>query len=285
MDGNQQVISEFRANGGRVGGPFEGAPLVLLTTRGRSSGRPHTTPAVHLRDAARYLVFATNAGASRHPDWYLNALAHPQVTMEVGVPGEGLRTYAARAVPLAGEERDHWYGVQERAVPRFRDYREGTTRVIPVVALHPLDLAADPDRARAGGAQLLAAHAQLREQLAGVRAALTGAGPAGAALGDQLRRNCLAYCHGLRLHHLTENGTFTALQEAFPHLAPVIDRLREEHVAVDEALTALAALLDRGPDVPRERVLAELERTVAGLEDHFAREEAELLPALGVPQP
>ncbi|MEO3749119.1 nitroreductase/quinone reductase family protein [Streptomyces sp. B6B3] len=292
MDGNQPIIDEFRANGGRVGGPFEGASLLLLTTRGRNSGWPHTTPAVHLRDGARYLVFATNAGASHHPDWYHNLLAHPQVTFEIGASGaaEGLRTYAARAVPLAGEERDHWYGVQERAVPRFRAYREATSRVIPVVALHPIDLAGDPALARAGGAHLLAAHAQLRDQLAEVRAVLDGPGPDGvpetrATLGEQLRQHCLAYCHGLRMHHISENGAFTALEDAFPHLAQVIGRLREEHRAVEESLTELAALLDQGPNAARERLRAQLERTVAGLEEHFAREEAELLPALVMSRP
>ncbi|WP_049577789.1 nitroreductase/quinone reductase family protein [Streptomyces sp. SBT349] len=286
-DWNKRIIEEFRANNGRVGGMFEGAPLVLLTTAGRRTGRPHTTPAVCLRDGDRYLVFGSNAGGDRHPDWYLNLLASPQVTLELpGEAGEG-RPLAARAVPLEGEERDRYWELQCERDPAFLAYQSGTERTIPVVALHPLVLSADDDRARLVGEQLRRHHADLRGQLAALRAeidqALAGApatggtgGAAGAA--EELRRHCLRFCYGLQLHHTRENGAFTAFERRFPELAPALDRLRAEHLVVEEALTRFAALLG-GEGTGPATLRAELDRLVTGLEEHFAYEEAQLIPA------
>jgi deazaflavin-dependent oxidoreductase (nitroreductase family) len=129
-DWNSKIIAEFRANDGKVGGPFEGAPLLLLTTRGRRSGVTRTNPVMYLDDGDRLLVFASKAGAPTHPDWYLNLLAHPEVTVEVGT-----RTFRATAVALAGEERDRMYAEQARRYPGFAEYQSKTDRVIPVVAL------------------------------------------------------------------------------------------------------------------------------------------------------
>lgn len=129
-DWNSKIIAEFRANDGQVGGQFEGAPLLLLTTRGRKSGAERTNPMMYLDDGDRLLVFASKAGAPTHPDWYLNLLADPQVTVEMG-----RRTFRATAIPLAGEERDRMYAEQARRYPGFAEYQAGTDRVIPVVAL------------------------------------------------------------------------------------------------------------------------------------------------------
>ncbi|WP_181727589.1 hemerythrin domain-containing protein [Streptomyces sp. PT12] len=148
--------------------------------------------------------------------------------------------------------------------------------------------------ARAAGEQLLAGHRELRAQLAGIRAALAdgGASPpdpraarASLALPDQLRLRCLTYCAGLHHHHSKENGAFAVFERRFPELAPVIERLRAEHQRVYAALDRLTALLEseEGGDLPRVR--EELERTVDGLEAHFAYEEEHLLPTLGVPRP
>ncbi|MGW5688609.1 nitroreductase/quinone reductase family protein [Nonomuraea sp. NPDC003754] len=139
-DFNQQVIEEFRANGGTVGGMFEGAPLVLLTTVGARSGAVKTNPAVYLRDGERILVFGSNAGQDRHPAWYHNLLANPDVVVELGS-----ERFAARAVPLAGEERDRMYERQAAIDPAFAAYQANTSRVIPVVALHRLDRPATRD--------------------------------------------------------------------------------------------------------------------------------------------
>jgi deazaflavin-dependent oxidoreductase (nitroreductase family) len=129
-DFNSKVISEFRATGGKVGGPFEGAPMVLLTTTGARSGARRTTPLVYLPDGDRIVVFASKAGAPTNPDWYHNLRANPDVTVEVG--GE---TKQLRAVEVTGEERDRLFEEQKRRMPGFADYEQKTTRVIPVVAL------------------------------------------------------------------------------------------------------------------------------------------------------
>lgn len=127
---NRQTIEEFRANEGKVGGIWEGRPLLLLTTTGGRSGRHHTTPTMYLRDGDRLLVFASKGGAPGHPDWYHNLLAHPEVTVEVGPD-----TYQAIATPLTGEERDRFYAKQAELYPQFADYQKKTTRKIPVIAL------------------------------------------------------------------------------------------------------------------------------------------------------
>jgi deazaflavin-dependent oxidoreductase (nitroreductase family) len=129
-DYNRQIIEEFRANAGRVGGGFEGADLLLLTTTGRKSGREYTTPVMYLRDGDRLLVFASAAGAPKHPDWYENLVANPQVVVEIGD-----ERFEATARPLEGEERDRAYAAQAARVSNFADYQEKTDRVIPVVAL------------------------------------------------------------------------------------------------------------------------------------------------------
>lgn len=129
-DWNAKIIAEFRQNEGRVGGQFEGAPLLLLTTTGRRSGEPRINPMMYLADGDRLLVFASKGGAPTHPDWYHNLLAAPQVTVEVGT-----ETFPAHAVDLQGQERDRLYAEQARRYPGFAEYQRQTSRVIPVVAL------------------------------------------------------------------------------------------------------------------------------------------------------
>ena len=132
-DFNRQVIEEFRSNEGRVGGPFEGAPMVLLTTTGAKSGAERTTPLVCLPgDGETVYVFASKAGAPTDPAWYHNLVAHPDVTVE-----RGTERYAATATPVTGAERDAIYARQAALRPNFAEYQEKTTRTIPVVALKP----------------------------------------------------------------------------------------------------------------------------------------------------
>ena len=130
-DFNQQIIDEFRANSGRVGGFFEGARLILLTTTGARSGTPHTTPVGYLPDGGRILVIASAGGAAKHPAWYHNLLADPTVTVE-----DGTVTYQACAEVLAGAERDTIFARAVEADPGWAAYQAKTTRVIPVMALH-----------------------------------------------------------------------------------------------------------------------------------------------------
>ena len=127
---NQAIIEEFRANGGKVGGQFEGAPMLLLTTTGAKTGRRLTSPLVYAQDGDRLLVFASKAGAPTNPAWYHNLVANPTVTIEVGT-----ETFDARATVLTGDERDRLYAEQAERMPNFATYQQNTTRVIPVVAL------------------------------------------------------------------------------------------------------------------------------------------------------
>jgi deazaflavin-dependent oxidoreductase (nitroreductase family) len=129
-DFNQRIISEFRANGGKVGKPFEGAPMILVTTTGARSGQRRTTPLVYTRDGERYVVSASFAGAPRHPAWYHNLMANPEVTVEVGS-----ETFPARASVVEGEDRQRLYDEQAKLMPAFKEYQEKTARQIPVVAL------------------------------------------------------------------------------------------------------------------------------------------------------
>jgi deazaflavin-dependent oxidoreductase (nitroreductase family) len=129
-DYNKKIIEEFRANEGRVGGSWEGRNLLLLTTRGRRSGREYTTPVTYTRDGDRLLVYASQGGSPDHPDWYLNLVANPAVIVEVGT-----ERYDAVATPLEGAERDREYAAQAERSPQFVQYQEKSDRVIPVVAL------------------------------------------------------------------------------------------------------------------------------------------------------
>jgi deazaflavin-dependent oxidoreductase (nitroreductase family) len=130
QDWNRSTIEEFRANGGKVGGMWEGKPLLLLTTTGAKSGQRRTNPMMYLRDGDRLLVFASKGGAPTNPDWFNNLLAHPHVTVEVGP-----EAYEATATILSGEERDRLYARQAQLFPQFADYQARTTRKIPVIAL------------------------------------------------------------------------------------------------------------------------------------------------------
>ena len=127
---NQQLIEEFRANGGKVGGRFEGRPVVLLTATGAKSGRRLTIPLVYLQEGDRRFIFASKAGSPKNPDWYHNLVANPNVTVEIGD-----ETYEATAKVISGADRDQIYAKQVAAMPTFGEYQEKTTRVIPVVEL------------------------------------------------------------------------------------------------------------------------------------------------------
>ncbi len=129
-DFNAQNIAEFRKNHGRVGGYFEGAPLLLLHTIGRRSGKPRINPVMYLKDGERYLVFASRGGADTHPDWYDNLKAHPDVQIEVGDD-----TIEVHAEEIIGSEHDALYQRQATLYPRFAEYQSRTKRIIPVVAL------------------------------------------------------------------------------------------------------------------------------------------------------
>jgi deazaflavin-dependent oxidoreductase (nitroreductase family) len=133
-DWNQQVIEEFRSHGGRVGGQFEGAPLLLLHHVGRRSGADRLSPMMYQQVGDAYAVFASKAGAPDNPDWYHNLLAQPEVSIEVG-DGESIDTVPVRARELPAEERDPVWETQKQRYPGFADYEAKTTRTIPVLLL------------------------------------------------------------------------------------------------------------------------------------------------------
>jgi deazaflavin-dependent oxidoreductase (nitroreductase family) len=290
QDFNQRIINEFRTNGGIVGGMFQGTPLILITTEGRHSHRPRTNPVTYLRDGGRYLIFGSNLGRPAHPGWYHNLLASPQVTIEVGTGDGHIRMLSALAVVLHGTERDRLYERQSVISRAFADYQEKTSRTIPVIALHLLDLSHDSERSQLVGEQLIAHHNDLRARLGGIRAQLKAArdgspavGAAGLdalSLAAQLRQHCLSYCHSLELHHIREDGAFTAFEQQFPHLAPVISRLRAEHRAMAEALAGLEEFLAASEPGGADAITDVFLQAVTSLEEHFAYEEEQLLPAL-----
>lgn len=133
-DFNRAIIEEFRANGGKVGGPFEGAPVLLLTTTGAKSGERRTTPVLYLPDGERMIVFASKAGAPTNPAWYHNLLANPTVTVELGD-----ETVDVDAVVTTGSEREQLFDRQAGLYPQFAEYAQKTTRQIPVIALERRD--------------------------------------------------------------------------------------------------------------------------------------------------
>ncbi|WP_405424702.1 nitroreductase/quinone reductase family protein [Streptomyces erythrochromogenes] len=274
---NQNVIEEFRANAGKVGGPFEGAELLLLTTTGARSGKPHTVPLGFLRDGGTPLVVASAAGADRHPAWYHNLLARPLVQVETGT-----EEYEAVAVPAAGARRDELFAQVVRAEPGYGEYQERTARVIPVVALQRTHEVHDGEGGIAG--KLLSVHGWLRAQLvhvrelAGDREREGGAAP----LGLQLRQHCLAFCHTLEFHHRSEDaGLFPYLEQQHPHMREFFRRIGAEHAVIARLQEELVRALDApGGDSAGEGFSDRVERMSRELESHLDREEAQLLPVL-----
>ncbi|TDD88156.1 nitroreductase family deazaflavin-dependent oxidoreductase [Actinomadura darangshiensis] len=270
MDFNSQVIEEFRANGGRVGGPFEGGRLLLLTTTGARTGARHTTPLGYLPDGVvRVLVIASAGGSPKDPAWFRNLVADPRVTVE-----SGAFKYEADAVVLTGEERDGAFARAVEADPGWGEYEVRSGRTLPVVALVPV-AEGPPGGPQTPGAMLVAVHDMFRKELALIRKEVAASG---AGVGAQLRVNCLSLCQGLDNHHLGEDTMmFPPLEQAHPALAPTLARLKDEHKVVKELLDELRHVLDAGDSAS---LLVEVERLTAALEAHLDHEEERLLPLL-----
>lgn len=129
-DWNKRIIDEFRANGGKVGGQFAGAPLLLLHTTGAKTGQARVNPMMYLADGNDHVVFASKAGAPTNPDWYHNLVANPRASIEVGD-----QTLNVVARVADGETRERLWSRQKELYPGFADYEAKTTRQIPVVIL------------------------------------------------------------------------------------------------------------------------------------------------------
>jgi deazaflavin-dependent oxidoreductase (nitroreductase family) len=270
MDFNRQVIEEFRANGGRVGGPFEGGRLLLLTTTGARTGGRHTTPLGYLPDGdGRVLVIASAGGAPKDPAWFHNLVANPRVTVE-----SGDFTYEADAVVLAGAERDAAFARAAGADPGWARYEAESGRTLPVVALVPV-LAGPPGGPESPSAMLVAVHAAFRRELRLIRGEVEASGP---GIGAQLRVNCLTLCEGLGNHHMGEDQQmFPLVERRHPALAPALARLRDEHETVQRLLDELRGVLDGGDPAS---LLAEVDRLTTALEAHLDHEEERLVPLL-----
>lgn len=133
-DWNIKIIEEFRANGGKVGGPFEGAPMLILHSTGAKTGKERVTPLVYQPAESGYAVFASKAGAPTNPDWYHNLVANPEASIEVGTD-----TVAVRARVAGPEEREPIWERQKQDRPAFADYEDKTDRTIPVILLEPIE--------------------------------------------------------------------------------------------------------------------------------------------------
>lgn len=130
-DWNAQIIEEFRANGGKVGGPFEGSPMVLVHHKGAKTGTERVTPLMAQVEGDRLFIFASKAGAPDNPDWYHNLKANPETTIEYLDD----RNVSVRVVELEGAERDRIWERQKTEWPQFAEYEASTDRTIPVLEL------------------------------------------------------------------------------------------------------------------------------------------------------
>lgn len=131
---NQSVIKEFRANRGKVGGPMDGMPILLLTMTGAKTGRTLVRPVCYTRDGDRIVVIASYGGSPRNPPWYHNLIANPLVTVEVGA-----EKFKAKVTQGYGAERDRLFDAQAKVMPFFADYQKKTKRQIPVLTLTRVD--------------------------------------------------------------------------------------------------------------------------------------------------
>ncbi|MFJ5226334.1 nitroreductase/quinone reductase family protein [Streptomyces sp. NPDC088400] len=292
---NESVIEEFRTHEGKVGGPFEGGNLLLLTTTGAKSGTERTVPLGYVRHGDSLLLVGSNLGAPHHPHWYHNVLAHPVVRVEIGT-----RTFQALAVPAEGERREELFEHVMRMAPGYGDHQAGTTRTLPVVVLERAepDGWESPREVSTLADKLIEVHTWLRGQLRQVkaetdahfaeRAAHQGPGePPAPSLGLQIRQRCLAFCQALEFHHTSEDAhVFPGIARHHPHLAGTFDRLRDEHRTVARIQSELVALLAGIGIADPRRFRAELEEMSTELNAHLDYEEEAILPLLAeVPWP
>jgi deazaflavin-dependent oxidoreductase (nitroreductase family) len=238
--------------------------LLLLTTTGARTGQPRTAILGYYPDGDRVLVVGSAGGSPKHPAWYHNLLANPEVNVDLG-----LFSYPAKAVVLRGAERDEVFARLVEADPGWGDYQQRTTRALPVVAL--VQQPGPPPGAERGFAEALKTiHAAFRRELSLIRHEVATSG----TLGAQLRINCLTVCQGLHYHHTGEStGLFPALLAQHPELADVIAVLQAEHDQIAVLLAELEKLVSTD-------LLDQVDELIAQLNAHLDREEEALLPYL-----
>jgi deazaflavin-dependent oxidoreductase (nitroreductase family) len=131
---NQKVISEFPANQGKVGGLFEGFPVLLMTMKGAKTGRTLVRPVCYGRDGEAIVIFASYGGKPHNPPWYHNLVANREITVEVGS-----EKFKARATVTSGKERQRLFEIAARSFPLLADYQKKTTRQIPILVLNRIE--------------------------------------------------------------------------------------------------------------------------------------------------
>jgi deazaflavin-dependent oxidoreductase (nitroreductase family) len=131
-DFNGKILEEFRENDGKVGGPFQGAPMIVIHTKGRKSGKEYENPLVYQPVGDTFAIFASKGGSPEHPEWYRNIVANPDITVEIGKD-----KFPVKARVAEGDEREKIWTKQKELMPGFAEYEEKTTgiRDIPVVIL------------------------------------------------------------------------------------------------------------------------------------------------------
>jgi deazaflavin-dependent oxidoreductase (nitroreductase family) len=240
---------------------------LLLTTTGARTSQQHTAILDYYPDGDRVLVVGSAGGGPKHPDWYHNLVANPEVTVETG-----LSTYPATAVVLRDGERDEVFARLVEADRGWGEYQSKTTRTIPVVALVPQP---GPPSGGSFAETLKRIHTTFRRELALIRKEIATSGTA--SLGAQLRVNCLTLCQGLHNHHTGESTMlFPGLATQHPELADAIAVLQSEHDQIAVLLEELEKHVSNlSPDL-----LPQVDRLIDALTAHLDYEEAELLPYL-----
>jgi deazaflavin-dependent oxidoreductase (nitroreductase family) len=271
LDDNGRAVAEFRASRGALGGPFENARTVVLTTRRPGGGGELVQPvAFHYGEKGSLLLVAVPADDGTLPEWYGNVLANPRVSVETGTA-----VIEADARPLTGWERDTVYARLAEATPALPERQRLLAEPIPIVALRTRSrarLAAEP-----WGDELKAVHDGFRRELALIRAEIAAGGP---KLAAQLRINCLTACAMLHHHHVTEDDeVFPKIGRLRPDLAAAVRRLREEHHRLRELVGRLQELVSEETSGSAP-ALAELDGLTAEIEAHLDYEEEQLVPVL-----
>lgn len=280
---NRSIVAEFRAGQGRVGAPFEGGDLLLLTTVGARTGVEQTSPMACFPDPDRLLVVGSAGGSPKHPAWYYNLLAHPLVRVE-----RGAATFGAVAVPTEGTERERLLARILTAAPGYAGYQSRVRRQLPVVAIEgpyqrprPHDWASAADR-------LLYVHQCIRDELGAVQALATAfaASRASATKPDPpvTRLRIAQHCRALRQSvefHFGGLDTFalTDLERQYPQQRDGIRAVRSGHASVrhlpDDILARVAALGDDAANGPHE-----VGTMLQALADQLDRDETILVPIL-----
>jgi len=266
----QHLITEFRANEGKLGGMFEGWSLLVLTTTGARTGQRRSSLLGYLDFDGDLVVVASAMGSPKHPGWYHNILRDPLVTVETG-------TTTFQAMAAIPPNRDEMFEKVLAQAPGFAGYQAMTTRELPVLVLHRLD------RVNRMGDWLVEVHDWLRGELAKLRSQVD-AGLAPELAPPDLRTHCLSFCTALERHHTGEDmGVFPMLAKQFPALAPALAKLGDDHQVVARLQEEIQRLVTEEADLVKLR--EELDRLTGELEAHFAYEERTVVNALNAVAP